>query len=83
MKELAVAKFVTQFDSNVDNQFTFPTDNSLITKGKCCRKLWCRSQMQLRSNVAMAVAQACSSSSNLTTNLGTFYGRCGHKKKKK
>ena len=56
MKELAVAKFVTQFDSNVDNQFTFPTDNSLITKGKCCRKLWCRSQMQLRSNVAMAVA---------------------------
>ena len=36
-----------------------------------CHKLWCRLQMWLRSHVAVAVAQACSGSSNLTPSPGT------------
>ena len=36
-----------------------------------CRELWCRSQMQLGSCVAVAVVQAGSCSSNLTPILGT------------
>ena len=49
-------------------------------------KLWHRSQMCLRSSVAVAVVSAgsCSCSSNLTPSLGTFTCcRCGPKKKKK
>ena len=38
-----------------------------------CPELWCRSQMQLRSGVAVAVAQAGSYSSDSTPSLGTSY----------
>ena len=45
------------------------------------RKLWCRSQVQLGSGVAVAVAGSCSS--DLTLSLGTsICHRCGCKKKK-
>ena len=33
---------------------------------QCCRELWCRSQMLLRSHTAVAVAKGGSYSSNLT-----------------
>ena len=47
-------------------------------------QLWHRSQMQLGSGVAVAMAQAGSCSSNSTPSLGTsICHRCGHKKKKK
>ena len=36
-----------------------------------CRELWCRSQVQLRSCIAVAVVYAGSYSSDLTPNLGT------------
>ena len=36
-----------------------------------CHELWCRLQMQLRSQVAVAVVQAGSCSSNSTPSLGT------------
>ena len=39
-----------------------------------CRELWCRSQTQLGSRVAMAVVQAISCSSDLTPSLGTSEG---------
>ena len=39
-----------------------------------CRELWCRSQTQLGSRVAMAVVQAISCSSDLTLSLGTSEG---------
>jgi len=49
-----------------------------------CHKLWCRLQMQLRSNVATAVAQAYSCSSDSTTSLGTSICHgCDPKKKEK
>ena len=46
-------------------------------------KLQCRSEMQLRSGITVAVAYAGSYSSDLTPNLGTsvFHG-CGPKKDK-
>ena len=49
-----------------------------------CHGLWCRSQMQLGSNIAVAVTQASSYSSNLTPSLGTStcHG-CPKKKTKK
>ena len=37
---------------------------------RCC-ELWCRSQMQLRSGVAVAVVQAGGYSSDLTPSMGT------------
>ena len=40
---------------------------------RCCRKLWCRSQMQLESRTAAAMAQGSSCSSDSTPNLGTSY----------
>ena len=50
---------------------------------RCC-ELWCRSQMWLRSSVAVAVAQASSCSSDLTPSLGTsIWCRFGPKKQKK
>ena len=49
-----------------------------------CPELWCRSQMQLGSGVAVALAQASSCSSDLTTSLGTsIYRGCGPEKTKK
>ena len=49
-----------------------------------CQELWCRSQMRLRSGVAMAVAQASSCSSNQTPGLRTFICQgCGPQKKKR
>ena len=46
--------------------------------------LWCRSQMRLRSCIAVAVAVAGSCSSDLTPSLGTsICRRCSPKKKKK
>ena len=49
-----------------------------------CLELWCRSQTQLGSGVAVAVVESSSYSSNSTLSLGTFiYHRCGPKKKKK
>ena len=38
----------------------------------CCLELWCKSQTWLASCVAVAVAQASSSSSNWTPSLETF-----------
>ena len=47
-------------------------------------ELWCKSQMQLQSGIAVAVAQAGSYSSNSTPNLETsICHRCGPKKTKK
>ena len=46
-----------------------------------CQELWCRSQMWLRSHVAVAVVKVGSCSSNLTPSLGTFIGLgCSPKK---
>ena len=36
-----------------------------------CLELWCRLQAQLRSGIAVAIAQASSCSSDLTPSLGT------------
>ena len=47
-----------------------------------CHELWCMSQTQLRSHVAVAVVQAGSCSSNLTPSLGTSIC-CGYGPKKK
>ena len=50
----------------------------------CCPELWRRSQMQLRSPIAVAVAYASRCSTNLMPSLGTpICYRCGHKKQKK
>ena len=48
----------------------------------CCCKLWCKSQMQLRAGVAVALAQAGSNSSDQTSGLGTsiFFRGCSPKK---
>ena len=49
-----------------------------------CHQLQCRSQIQLVSGIAMAVAKACSCSSDLTPSTGiSICCRCGHKKKKR
>ena len=40
-------------------------------KDLAVRELWCRSQMQLRSCIVVAVVQAGSCSSDLTLSLGT------------
>ena len=51
---------------------------------RCCCELWCRSQMRLRSDVAVAVVQASSYSSDSTPSLGTsICCRCGPKKTKR
>ena len=48
----------------------------------CC-ELWCRSQMQLGSHIAVAVVQASSYGSNLTPHLETsICSRCGPKEGK-
>ena len=48
-----------------------------------CHELWCRLQMWLRSGVAVAVALACSYSSDLIPILGTSISHgCGPKKKR-
>ena len=48
-----------------------------------CHQLQLRSQMQLRSSMAVAVAQASCYSSNVTTTLATsMCHRCGHWKKR-
>ena len=50
----------------------------------CCQVLWCRSQMQLGSCIAVTVAQAGSYSSYSTPSPGTsICHRCGQKKKQK
>ena len=51
----------------------------------CCCELWCRSQIQLWSGIAVAVMQAGSCSSILTLSLGTSlcHGVAQKKKKKK
>ena len=49
----------------------------------CC-ELWCKSQMQLRADVAVAIAQASSCSTYWTPSPGTsICCRCGPKKQKK
>ena len=51
-------------------------------RSQCCQELWCRSQMQLGSSVAVAMVQAGSYRSDLTPNLGTSICRgCTPKKK--
>ena len=51
---------------------------------QCCHNLWCRFQMQLRSNIAVVVVYAYSCSSSLIPSLVTSVcHRCGPKKKKK
>ena len=51
---------------------------------QCCHKLWCRSQAQLGSLVAVAVAVAGSCGSSSTPSLGTsICHKCSHKKEKK
>ena len=50
----------------------------------CCRELWCRSQLWLRSCVFVAVAQAGGCKSNQTPNLGTsICSGCSPKKTKR
>ena len=51
----------------------------------CCHELWCMSQMQLGSGVAVAVVQASGQNSDLTASLGTSmcHGRGPKKKTKK
>ena len=47
-------------------------------------QLWCRSQMRLRSGVAVAVGKASTCRSDSNPSLGTFIcHRCSCKKKKK
>ena len=47
-------------------------------------ELWCRSQMQIRSHIAIAVAHASSYSSNVTTSLGiSICPQCSPIKKKR
>ena len=48
-----------------------------------CHKLWCASQMWLRSGMAVAVVQACSCSSDLTPSLRTMLQVHGLQKEKK
>ena len=49
-----------------------------------CHERWCRSQIQLGSGIAVAVAVAGSLSSDLTPSLRTsLCHRCGYKKEKK
>ena len=51
---------------------------------QCCRELWCRSQTWLGSDVAVAVVEAHSYSSNWTPSLGTSTCLgCSPKKQKK
>ena len=51
---------------------------------QCCPELWCRSQMKLRSRVAVAAAWAGGYSSDSTPSLGTsMCHRCGPKKTKR
>ena len=48
---------------------------------QCCHELWCRSQTQLRSGIALAVAQVGSCSSDSTPSLGiSTCCRCSPKK---
>ena len=50
----------------------------------CCLELQCRSEMQLGSQVAVAVVQASSYSSDQTPCLGTsIYHKCGPKSPKR
>ena len=50
---------------------------------RCCHELWCRSQAEFGSGIAVAVASASSCSSDLIPSLGTSICRgCGSKKKK-
>ena len=50
---------------------------------RCCREPWCRSQTQLGSGIAVALAQAGGTSSDQTPNLGTSICReCSPKKTK-
>ena len=48
-----------------------------------CHELWCRSQTQLGSGIAVAVVQASSHSSDWTPSLGIPYALGGALKKKK
>ena len=48
-----------------------------------CSELWCRSQMRLGSDVAVAVMQTSSCSSNWTPSLGTSICRESGPKKQK
>ena len=49
-----------------------------------CHELWCRSQTQLRSGIAVALVQVSSYSSDLTPGLGiSMCHRCGPKKQSK
>ena len=50
----------------------------------CCHELWCRSQTQLRSDIAVALVYAGGYSSDLTPSLGTSICHlCGPKRPKK
>ena len=75
---------VTNQTSNCEDMGSIP---SLISGLRIwhCHELWCRSQMWLRSGiaVALAVVQADSCSSDLNPSLGTSIScGCGPKKKK-
>ena len=50
---------------------------------QCCCEPWCRSQMQLRSCVAVAVVYDGSCSSNFTPRLGTSIKSKKRKKRRK
>jgi len=51
---------------------------------RCCCELWCRSQVWLRSGVAVAVVSAGSCSSRATPSLGTSMCRgCGRNRGEK
>ena len=65
---------------------TMPVQLLALLRGlriRCCHKLQCRLQMQLRSGVAVAVAQAGGCSFDSTPGLGNSRcRRCGRLKKK-
>ena len=75
-------------------RLTNPTRNHEVAGGslvllielriRICRELWCRSQTRLGSGIAVALAQACGCSSDLTPSLGTsMCHRSGPRKSKK
>ena len=80
---LVVAQWVKNPTSIYEDVGSIPSLASGL-RTLCCHILWCESQMQLRSCVAVAVGQASSCSSNSALILGTSKCcTCGPEKKKK
>ena len=75
-----MAQHVTNTNSIRKDVGSIPGLSQWVKDLSCC-ELWCTSQTQLKSGVAMAVVQAGSFSSSSTPSLGTSIClRCGPKK---